>query len=144
MTPTILEKGLLRLAPTSSQQFAFQFAALYELFAQTAIPTPVLAGARARMEGVLASAFNPRSGAPPKAVNAIVQGITVFWLGVPVGGGVVTAFLGASALQTCLTARLSNPRITLAQAASGIATCLDAATRLVQYVIPPGPPLFLV
>jgi hypothetical protein len=56
----------------------------------------------------------------------------------------VTAFTGGALLKSMLTTGLRAPRISPEQAAKRIAAAFTAATRLVQYVIPPAGPLFLV
>lgn len=145
--PKLFERQLLRMMqnpPPTVQAFATQFAQNYDLnIALTCVPTPITAGKQAVLAQALIAAFQV-PGAPPKAASGIVQGLSVFWLGVPVPGGAVTAFLGGPALLSCLTSNLSNPKISSNTAAARIAQCLGLATAQVQYVIPPAPPLFLV
>ena len=145
--PIAFEKQLLRMMqdpPKTVQDFATQFARNYDMnIALTCIPTPVTAGKQAVLAQALISAFQV-PGAPPKAASGIVQGLSLFWLGVAVPGGAVTAFLGGPALLACLTSNLSNPKISANTAAARITRCLATATGQVQYLIPPGPPLFLV
>lgn len=147
--PNLFEITLLRLLqnrPASPQQFAAQFAANYDTnLALIAVPTPITAGRRQLLEQAISLAFaNPKTGSAQKSIQGFVNGLTVFWPGVPVPGGAVTAFLGAAVLKAQLLAGLSNPKITPNQSATRIAAAFKAATRLVQYVIPPAPPAFLV
>ena len=140
------EKQLLRMMqnpPPTVVDSAKQFATNYDMnIAMTCVPTPVTAGKRAVLMQTLITAFS-LPGVPPKAASGIVQGLTLFWLGVPVPGGVVTAFLGGPSLLSSL-AVLSNPKISNEQSAKIIAQAMTLATAQVQYLIPPGPPLFLV
>lgn len=144
----MFEQSLFRLLqnpPISVQQFASQFASAYDTdIALTATPTPATVGRSSLMAQVLVSAFSSQGGLPARAAAGIVQGLTVFWPGVVVPGGAVTSFLGGPVLLGCLIANLSNPRTSNAVAAKKITQCIKAATRLVQYVIPPAPPTFLV
>jgi hypothetical protein len=145
----LFEISLLRLMqnrPATPQQFAAQFSDSYDTnLALLAVPTPVTTGRRSLLEAALLPAFaSPRAGTSDKAIRAFVQGLTVFWPGVPVPGGAVTAFTGGALLKSMLTTGLRAPRISPEQAAKRIAAAFTAATRLVQYVIPPAGPLFLV
>lgn len=136
---------LLQNPPTSVQQFASQFANSYDTeIALTSVPKPVTVGRSSLMTQVLVGAFSSKGGSPVRAATGIVQGLTVFWPGVVVPGGTVTGFLGGPALLNCLILNLNNPRISKTAAAARITQCIKAATRLVQYVIPPAPPAFLV
>lgn len=140
------EKQLLRMMqhpPSSVVDSAKQFASNYDMnIAMTCVPPPVTTGKRAILIQALVAAFS-LPGAPPKAASGIVQGLTAFWIGVPVPGGAVTAFLGGPSLLASLSA-LANPKISNEQAAKMIAQAMSLATAQVQYLIPPGPPLFLV
>ncbi len=142
------EQSLFRLLqnpPRSVQQFASQFASAYDTgIALTASPTPITVGKSLLMAQVLVGAFSSQGGSPSRAVSGIIQGLTVFWPGVVVPGGAVTGFLGGAALQSCLISNLSNSRISHSDAARKITQCMKAATRLVQYVIPPAGPAFLI
>lgn len=144
---TLFEQNLLRMMqnpPPSVADFAKQFATNYDMnIAMTCIPTPITVGKRALFIQALIVAFGP-PGFPPKAAAGIVQGLTVFWLGVPVLTGAVTAFLGGPALVASLAGALSNPKISNEMAAKIVTQCLKLATTQVQYTIPPAPPAFLM
>jgi hypothetical protein len=146
--PAVFEQNLLRMMqhPTTVQRFASEFSTNYDTnLAQTAIPTPITVGRRFLLEKALIAAFAPPgAGNPVKAASGIVQGLTVFWPGVPVPGGVVTAFLGGPVLFSSLVLGFVNPKVSNELAAKQLALSLAAATQLVQYVIPPAPPAFLV
>lgn len=141
---SILEQGFKDLADNGAQtsfEFATKFTDFYVRYALTAAPLPVVAPKRAVLQATLATAFlGP--GSPDKCINAFVSGLTAFWIGTPVPGGAVTAFLGAPVLIPVLVTLL--PGIPAPAAIQQLTTAFDAATRLVQYVIPPGGPLFLV
>ncbi len=143
------EKAHLRMLqnyPTSVQRFAAQLAANYDTnIALTATPLPVTAGRRVLLEVALVEAFSdPKIGNPARAARGLVSGLTAFWAGVPVTGGLVTAFLGGPVLLVTLAAGFSQPKISANQSAARLAAALKAATRLVQYVIPPAGPAFLI
>ncbi len=144
--PNILEQGFLELTtrpPASPQEYAARFAAFYDQFALTATPPPVTAGRRTLLEQALAGpSANPKGGGILKGIAAINQGLSAFWVGVVIPGGSVTAYLGAPAL-AALSSSLGT-KVPAPQAARNLAFAHLAASRLVQYLIPPGPPAFLV
>jgi hypothetical protein len=143
---TILEQGFLQLIedpPKSPPDYAYRFSSFYEQYALTATPTPVTTGKRPLLEGALLSSINSRSGYAALVVDGMNRGLTVFWVGTPVPGGAVTAFLG-QAFITGLQALLVNPKMGARNAAKILANSFQAASLLVQYIIPPGGPLFLV
>lgn len=145
---TLFEKNILRALdpPVSPQQFAFEISTFYENnIALRSIPTPITAGKRILMEkAIYVAVANPAVGSPAKAASGIVQGVTLFWAGVPLAvGGVTITFLGASILLAQLIAQFNNPRASEGQVSKRLAEILKAATRTVQYVIPPAPPAFM-
>lgn len=148
MSSASFEKNIQWLLshPTTAQQFAAGFAKYYETdIALSAVPTPVVTGRRAGLENALLAAVrNPAAGSPAIVANGIVQGLTLYWPGVPVPGGAVTAFLGGPALQAYLISTLSIPGASTSQVAQRLTSGLRTATQLVQYIIGVAPPAFLV
>lgn len=144
---TNFQKQVLRMIdpPVSPQDFCLQFSKYYEQLAMTCVPTPTITGRRALMEKAMLPAFlNPKAGNPTRAINGIVGALPIFWIGVPIPGGAVTAFLGGPALSAYLSSTFTNPKMSLGQVARLIDIGMKNATRMVQYLIPPGPALFLV
>lgn len=144
---THFEKAVLRMIdpPETIQSACYQLSKQYADWAQIAVtPPPVFTTNRQRMETILIQAFQPIGGNPGTAISGIVNAFTAFWLGTPVGAGLVTAVLGGPALAASLASRFVNPYATLQQVAFNLSTCFAQATMTVQYLIPPGPPLFLI
>lgn len=140
-----LQHSLFRLMdpPSSPEEFARDFSASYENFAKSASPTPIVTGRRGVMEKILLGGFRSPAINPTHAANTIINAITSFWIGVAVPGGVVTAFLG----QQIIAAEFLSNSLSTSDPIEGskrLARCLLDSTKLVQYVIPPNAPQFLV
>lgn len=146
MDNNILNHGLLDIFKNQQDnvtKFASSFADVYERFALTATPTPIVTGHRDSMvsaiSGGMAGSMDVNS-----AVSAIVNGVTVYWQGVVlIGGGVVVGFLGGSLLSASLYRFFSNIKSSQ-DAADQLTDAVSSATKQVQYVILPNPPAFLV
>lgn len=148
----ILQNGFLDIIqnpPSSPVDAARKMAKVYANYAKTGWaglgPGSFTGSEESKMANTLAGGFNPR-GAAPAAVGGLLGGITAFWLTPPVvfsspppgqSPGFVSAFAGAAALQSALSA-LANPKIAAGQAAAQLATAFDAATRQVLVTFPPG------
>lgn len=115
--------------------------ATYALGALAGVAPPVFTGTeQTRFANLLKQVLNisPPVGTSAQAAGGFVAAVTSFWMTPPVvfGGGVVTAFPGAPALQAALVQLFSTFNDADA-AALGLATALDVATKTVTVVIGP-------
>lgn len=146
LIPAILEQMFLDVSlhpPQSAQVLAQKLAQAYESYGRTAVapgagPVVLTGAERLRMEKILVGGFiPPQSGNPGKASSGIFAAIQMFWLGVPAGIGICTAFLGAPVMGGVLSSMVLG--ISAPMAAKKLAQAFDAGTRLVQVTmaIPP-------
>ncbi len=141
-----LGKAILRIMtnqPPTPQQFATLFSQAYEAYARTVIPTPTLVGRRQLMEAGLLAAFAAAGGSGSTAAQGLINAFTMFWLGTPVPGGFVVAFVGAPVMKAQLMATFKGPSTNQTVLAIKLAKILVSSTHLVQYVIGVNPPAFL-
>jgi len=106
---------------------------------------PVFTGTEgSRFSAALAPAFAAQGGAAAKAAGGFVQGMTGFWLAVPiifsdgVNVGSPTVIPGLSSLQSSLVLCFQNTTNTAKSSADQIAAALDVATRTILVPLLPS------
>lgn len=143
LNPIRLQSELFKLTlnpPSSADEAAQRCAAAYGSYAlETVVPGALFIGAEARMKAVLMTVLaNPRGGSPQALAHAWAVGVGSFWMGPPpVFATGVVSFPGLFALEQALTSILMMRSNTADNAASLIATALDAATRTVTVTMGP-------
>lgn len=140
---------ILGAPSVSGAEKAQQIGSAYQAYALTAtagVLLPIFIGIEGR---AMASRLTPvLSSTHPTAhsfANALASGVEAFWLLPPVpftGGvaaGLVTAFVGKSALAAAVTGIMARPTPRHEPVAIQLASALDAATRTVMVTFAPPP-----
>lgn len=126
----------------SSEDFGNQFANIYETFAYTCIPSPVLIGRKPMLAQLVIAGSASLNG--PIFIESLNIGLTQYWLAAPlVIGGATTCYLGSMSLSATLYSMIGVPK-TAEVAGNIVGNALWVATQQVQYFIPPGTTGFLV